>query len=129
MHLDTLDREILKNRLNARAQITRPRCGDFVRFPNGKVERISNRLLSGAQTSPVRAGSFYLCAGGDASFSGGLNPPVPLGSLTHSSDSLPGSFWFFHHDAPGKDRGVWAEVPCRVYDTTAEYQGFLTYCD
>ncbi len=51
MHLDTLDQEILKNRLRARAQITRPCCGDFVRFPNGKVERITvTRVLAEGST-------------------------------------------------------------------------------
>ncbi len=57
---DAIDQAILDKRLGARELIDRPRTGDFVRFPTGEIERFSHDWGDALQTSPIRAGSFYL---------------------------------------------------------------------
>lgn len=124
--LDAIDQAILGERVTARDQIEGPRIGDYVRFQNGEVERFSNDYGTDLQTSPLHAGSFFLHSHGNAGFSGSLNPAIPLKSLTLSGESRSGQFWFFHHNSAGPGRGVSFSIQCRVYDTTAEYRGFLS---
>lgn len=126
IEFDAIDQAHLGKVMVSREQIVRPRMGDFVRFPSGEIERFSHDWQDDLQTSPLWAGSFYLGGHGNASFSGGLNPAIPFDSLTHSEQTMSGEFWFFHHNSPGAGRGVYFQIPCRVYTTTAEYQGFLT---
>lgn len=121
---DERDAELLAKRVHERDAITSPRIGDYIRFPSGELERFSSGWVDGLQTSP--GGSFYLCHNGAASFSGSLNPSTPRDKITLTSETLPGSFWFFHHDLPGAGRGVYFDIPCRVYTTTADYTGFIT---
>jgi len=122
-YLDEIDRAILKKIMVLRQNIQRPRCGDFLRFPTGELERLSHDWGDGYQTSP--SGSFYLSPSGNGSFSGGLNPSTPYDKFELTSEILPGKFWFFHHGFPGAGRGVYFSIPCRVYRTTAPYTGFL----
>jgi hypothetical protein len=123
--LDAKDQEILNNRIEAREQISGPRIGDYVRFPSGELERFSHDWRDSLQTSPPYSGEVYLLASGNGSFSGGLNPSIPVESLTLTEEFLPGKFWFFHHNTPGAGRGVYFSIPCRVYSTTTIYNGFL----
>lgn len=122
---DARDQEILEKRMVARELIAGPRNGDYVRFPSGEIERFSHNWGDALQTSPVRAGSFYLHDHGEGSFSGSLNPAIPASSLSLSDEKMEGGFWFFHHGQAGAGRGVRFKVPCRVYDTKATYGGFV----
>lgn len=126
IEFDARDQAILDEIVIAREQIAGPRIGDYVRFPGGELERFSHDWDGVLQTSPVWAGSYFLFSSGNASFSGGHNPPIPLESLTLTTESEPGRFWFFHHNQTGAGRGVHFSVPCRVYASAAKYQGFLT---
>jgi len=63
---------------------------------------------------------------GEASFSGILNPSISADSLSLTDEKEHGEFWFFHHGSAGAGRGVRFTVPCRVYETTAAYNGFLS---
>jgi len=121
--LDAIDQEIIRKLIITRDQIGKPRIGDYVRFPTGQLERFSHDWGDGLQTSA--GGSFFLCTNGGASFSGGLNPCTPADKLKLTNATLPGSFWIFHHDIAGAGRGVYFKIPCRVFITTAAYDGFL----
>ena len=123
---DGIDKAHLEVCVAARDAILRPRIGDFVRFPTGEVERFSHDWEEDFQTSPLWAGSFYLSACGNASFSGSLHPAIPLSSLTLAEERMEGKFWFFHHNSAGAGRGVSFSIPCRTYTTTAKYKGYLT---
>ena len=123
---DNIDQEILDRRLAAREMIARPRTGDFVRFGHGDIERLSHDWQDAFQTSPIRAGAFYLHDHGEGSFSGSLNPLIPADSLSLTDEKRDGEFWFFHHGHAGAGRGVRFTVPCRVYETSAKYDGFLS---
>lgn len=124
IYLDEIDQEILAKRVACREQINAPRIGDFVLFPTGELERFSHNWGDALQTSP--SGSFYLQGDGEGSLScGGLNPSTPRNELKLTNASLPGSFWFFHHNSAGAGRGVYFKILCRVYSTSAKYDGFL----
>lgn len=122
-HLDPIDQELVALRIKAREKITKPLVGDFVLFPTGELERISHDWDDVMQTAP--SGSIHLYRSGYGSFSGGLNPPIPVESLEQLAVSLPGEFWLFHHDRSGAGRAVYFDIPCRVFKTTAPYQGYL----
>jgi hypothetical protein len=121
--LDAIDQEIIRKLIIARDQNGEPRIGDYVRFSTGELERFSHDWGDGLQTSA--GGSFFLCNNGGASFSGGLNPCTSADKLEQTDAELPGSFWIFHHNVAGAGRGVHFKIPCRVYLTTASYEGFL----
>jgi hypothetical protein len=124
MNFDHIDQQILDAAMDLRKEISGPRIGDFVYFASGQLERLSHDWGEGIQTSP--GGSFFLSKSGHASLScGGLNPCVPRTSLECTSAVLPGEFWFFKHGVPGAGRAVYFEVPCRVFKTSAPYEGFL----
>lgn len=120
---DAIDEAIKTERFAEHEQIEQPRLGDYVLFPTGELERFSCNLGDGIQTSPD--GAFYLSGNGGVSFGGSLNPPTPRDKLDLTDQSLPGSFWFFHHGSVGAGRRVNFQIPCRVYSTTAQYQGYL----
>lgn len=122
-HLDTIDQDLLAAIVALREQLQGPRIGDCVLFASGQLERFSHQWPDGMQTSPK--GSFYLSGSGRGSFSGGLNPATPTGALKLTPVSLHGEFWFFHHGRPGAGRGVYFQIPCRVFRTAAPYTGFL----
>lgn len=121
--LDEIDKAILQDRITARARINGPAVGDYILFPTGELERFSHDWVDGLQTSP--GGSFYLFNTGSASFSGGLNPSTPRDAMQLTDTKLPGEFWFFHHDRAGAGRGVYFTIECRLFKTTANYDGFL----
>lgn len=123
---DATDQKILDQIMPVRDQIRGPRLGDYVHFPTGQLERISNNFGTILQTSPDWAGAYFLHSHGDASFSGGLNPSIPLDSLTLTDEVMLGQFWFFHHGQVGVGRRVNFSISCRIYATSAEYQGYIT---
>lgn len=122
-HLDARDQELLSAIVALRDQLEGPRIGDYVVFGTGELERFSHDWGQDIQTSP--GGSFYLCSSGHSSFSGGLNPETPIQDLELTPVLLPGTFWFFHHGHPGAGRGVYFEIPCKVFKTKARYTGYL----
>lgn len=66
------------------------------------------------QTIGEGAGSYYL-GSGYVSYSGALDPSVPLAELELTDERRSGPVWFFHHDWWESGNGVQAEVMFRVY--------------
>ena len=98
-------------RFNAR---TGPRVGDFAIFPDGHEERFSHDWQElGLQTS--RGGSWYLAIDGFVSFSGGLNPTIPLARIEPADERRAGAFWFFDRAWARAHSAVYVSVECRVY--------------
>jgi hypothetical protein len=122
---DERDAELLKLRIEAREKIDGPRIGDFVIFDNGVIGRFSHDWGDKIQWSSCPNGDhwgFHLFSDGHASFSGSLNPSIMKDQLEcgRSEDDRNGKFWFFHHDFAGAGRGVYCDVPCRVYGFRGE---------
>lgn len=121
---DDKDQAIADRRQAQRDQFDGPRMGDYVLFPTGELERFSHDWGDELQTSP--SGAFHMYEGGDTQMTcGGLHPATPRDQLVLAEQSLPGTFWFFHHGEVGAGRGVYFRMPCRLYRTTAPYKGYL----
>ena len=119
---DAIDEEIKNSRFAERELIEGPRMGDYILFPTGELERFSHDWGESLQTSP--SGSFHLQGSGHLTC-GGLNPATPLCNIKPTMATLPGLFWFFHHGRAGAGRAVHCSIPCRVFSTSATYEGFL----
>lgn len=121
--LDQRDVSIVAERMAALDAKPGPRVGDFVRFSDGTLRRISYRWTDGAgwdggcQTSD--GGSYYL-GNGYVSMSGSLHPAVPTEQLTPTGERRDGSVWIFHHDIRQAHNGVDVSVPFRVYEFDGE---------
>jgi len=125
IEFDEIDQDILGQRTALRDGIEGPRIGDYVRFATGEIERFSHDFGEVLQTSP--RGSFYLSGCGNASLScGSLNPPIPASTIKLTEEKMDGAFWFFHHGSVGPHRRVNCTAPCRVYQTSTPYDGFVT---
>ncbi len=117
---DERDAAILRKREESFNRVDGPRVGDFLRTPDG-VLRFTHDWGDSIQTT-VRAkhpcygdASFYL-SDGYASFSGSLDPAIDKSLLRDTGETMPGSFWFFHHDVAGAGRGVYCTMPCRLFE-------------
>lgn len=113
---------ILRECLQDRQKTVKPLLGDFVLFPSGEIERICSNLDSEVQT--IDKGSFYLSPNGGGSYSGCLNPPIKTSSLALTENMRPGSFWFFSGGTWRAHKGVYFEVPVRIFTTTETYNGY-----
>lgn len=118
--LDEQDTEILLRRFHAFCDKHGPREGDYVRFSDGVMRRISFITplewlpeCDSVQTSD--SGSWYL-GEGYCSFSGSLFLGVKRETLRDSGERKPGRVWFFHHDYRTAHNGVETEIDFRVFN-------------
>lgn len=120
---DAKDNEILDGKVAARRKLAGPLVGDYVRMPNGELERFSHDWGKDIQTS--KGGSFYLHKGGGAEFSGGLNPAIAKSLIKDTGETKPATFWFFHHNNVQAHNGVYfqVDVPVYEYDPHPGYMG------
>lgn len=119
-HLDARDRATIAIRMAHRLGRHAPEIGDYVRFPDGTLERISEPLTDGhAQTS--RDARFQLREHGTCyCTSGSHNRPVALGSLRPTRERLFGDAWIWHHDRRAAGNGVEFRVAFKVFDFPEE---------
>lgn len=113
---DQRDADLLAARQEKWDARTGPRVGDFVIMPDGTLSRCTHdwQPWGGMQTGG-EGGSYYLTNGGDASYSGGLDPAIDIDRFADTGETRDGAFWFFHHDSSGAHNGVQCTMPCRVY--------------
>jgi hypothetical protein len=119
---DAHDQEILLTRQAMYDEIHGVRVGDWVRFADGTLRRVSHIWREDADPVSVQTsdgGSFYL---GDryVSFSGGLHPGIDPATLTPTDEAKSGSCWFFHHDWARAGGAVSVTIPFRVFTTTLD---------
>jgi len=116
--LDERDAAILRERMLMLDSIAGPRVGDYVRFPDGKMLRISY-MWDDAFQSSNDGGGWHL-GRGCMSYSGGLFPSRPTTQLTRTNETKEGLCWFFHHEYAAAHCGVWTTAPFRVYQCSAD---------
>lgn len=123
---DRFNQEMIASIAEERDGVANPRCGDYVRFADGSMRRISHvwkwdsddpALPNKVQTS--WGGSWHMTRGG-ASFSGSLYGGPRLADMRLTTESKPGQFWVFDRDEWGAGRGIYFEAPCRVYECDME---------
>ena len=97
------------------------RIGDYVLEPGGKYTRVTHvwhdeqDQPESAQVGGSKYGSFYL-GNGHASYSGGLDPSLPVKELYLIDRGEMGRVWFFSEDRWGAGRGVDYEMSFRVFE-------------
>jgi hypothetical protein len=131
---DKQDAKLLERRQAKFTRKTTPQVGDFVRFKDGTIRRISyvwdfEDEEARVQTADAMGGSYYL---GDfldhwepsddcyVCYSGGLYPGIPANTLKLTDERKEGWFWFFHHDQAEAHNGVDCTMPCRVWECSLE---------
>ena len=113
---DEKDSAILAERILFWNERVGPRVGDYIRLQDGTLARFTYHWPEGLQTG--YGGSFYIGTG-YASYSGSLNPNIPINRIQVTGDVMDGTFWFFHHDSHCAHNGVDVKVPCRIYKEVA----------
>lgn len=123
---DQFDAGILSERQKARLSKRKIQQGDFIRHHDGRLARVTHVWEDGAQTTRFsetgEGGSFYLGEGGGMSYSGSLEPSLPLTHLRESSDVRKGRAWIFHHNRAEAHNGVDCELYVRVWDYLTDAQ-------
>lgn len=120
------DSEILKARSVAFLARREVKAGDYIRFADGTLRRVShvwtgeNDQPESIQTDCPEFGSSFYLGDGWMSFSGGLHPGVPASTLTRTQELISGKCWFFHNDFAYRDNGVYISIPCPVWDCSLE---------
>lgn len=125
---DERDAQILATRVADRDRRNGPRLGDVVIFANGSRGRFTHNWGDGMQTTVRRdtaggifgEGSFHLSEGGGMSYSGALDPTIPMARLEDTGEVELRQCWFFHHGYMRAHSAVQAVIPCRVYRELAE---------
>lgn len=129
--LDARDAEILAARIAKLDAIEGPRCGDYLRMPDGEMARVAHVYpvdwdeMHGVQPNYTASnwrerygeGSYYL-GSGYVSMSGSLGDWIAATRLTLTDETREGSCWFFHHDHARAHNGVTVTIPFRIYDVT-----------
>jgi hypothetical protein len=122
--MDERDTEILNVRQAAFLARTEPKQGDFVRFADGTLRRIShvwfdeNGKASHIQTS--HGGTFYVGEGYMSYSSGALFSSIEAGKFTRTGEIIAGRAWFFHHDLACAGGGVDVIVNCPVWECSEQ---------
>ena len=109
--------QILERRVNAFNAIKTIMEGDYVRHLSGKMDRVTYVWPDSAQTGGGQS-SFYLGEGGYVSYSGGLDPGIPLAKLVLTEEVKKGMVWFFSRDHHTAHNGVDFMIDFRVYNVT-----------
>jgi len=117
---DEKDDQLLAQRVEHWERFKGPRVGDYIEFADGVTHRFSHDHGKewGIQTSPI-GGSFYMTVGGYMSYSGGLEPCLKHNLIYEIGEQRMGGVWFFHHDHARASNAVKANIPCRVFKTSA----------
>ena len=119
--LDTQDEAYIHNAMIHRSGITGPIVGDYIEFASGQIERVCEEWTGTGRVQTSEGGSFFLCASGNASFSGGCNPSIPISTLKKTNETRLGTFWIFHHGFAGAGCGIDFQMPVTVWKTDAPY--------
>jgi hypothetical protein len=115
---DERDAAILAANIAAWDAIEGPRVGDWCRMPDGEMRRFTHAWDDGLQTTHNRIGglgSFYFGCG-YMSYSGCLDDVVKHERIFPTDEIKPAAGWFFHHNQAGAHKGVYCNMPCRVFE-------------
>jgi len=129
--LDAQDAQILADRTLKLDAIEGPRCGDYLRMPDGELARVAHVYpadwdeMAGVQPNYTASnwrerfgeGSYYL-GNGYVSMSGSLGDWIAASRLTLTEETREGSAWFFHRDEHRASNGVNVTLPFRVYEVS-----------
>jgi len=114
------DFDIIQSRLQAYDQVKGPRVGDFLNISYGKYVRFTHHWGDSIQTGPDSSG--YCLTENSISYSGSLDPSIPI-ELFEPYEYEPikeGQIWAFSNGWAGAGRGVYLNVPFRVFQISQQ---------
>jgi hypothetical protein len=106
---------ILVVRMRAYDAIQGARVGDWVDTPKGQF-RIAHDWGDSVQLSSSAGDhhGVYLSVG-SASYSGGLDSPIPVDRLQPTRETRPGTVWFFSENEVRAHNGIYLQADFRVF--------------
>ncbi len=107
------DREIVRCRMVANHAHQGPQTGDFVRFSDGVLRRISYVWPQHFQTSTD--GFYHLLDSGGVSMGGSHYLEVSLSTLSPTDELLEGKAWIARDESRDTNSSVTFKAPFRVY--------------
>ena len=114
--LDDIDVQIVAMREDWFKQQPGPRVGDFVRFQDAHMERLSQDSGNDFESTELGFWPAWHLGAGHITFTGGLSKHVLLKTeLVDTGETKPGSFWIFQHDHFPNGKAVELTIDCRVY--------------
>lgn len=121
-HLDDIDANMLRARMEAKKRHHGPQVGDWLRYPNDDMRRFTHHWGDGLQVASGTGdyGSFYFDDSGLMSYSGGLDPSIPTKTIKATDQTAPARAWFFHHDHRRGHNGVTVSVEVPVWELMQE---------
>ena len=114
---DYTNEDILAKRMASMNKIKHPRVGDWLILDNGKYTRmthywdIEDPMM---QVGGNEHGQYYLGNYG-CSYSGSLDPGIPLELMQPTDRYKNGDVWFFNQDHHTAHNGTTFSIPFRVY--------------
>lgn len=108
------NKQILKRREALFNERSGPRVGDYLIRLDGSVSRFTHNWDEAGLQDGGGQTSFYL-GEGYCSYSGGLNPTVPLERIEATEERRLGRVWFFNRDHRAAGNGVDFEIEFRVF--------------
>lgn len=97
-----------------------PQIGDWLQFPDGEYRRIAHVWTDGVQPTVSEHDRGFFLAKSGVSYSGGLDPLIPLERLSLDHGRLYADFWFFHHDTWEAANGVWCGFYVPIWNVVPE---------
>lgn len=118
--------DLIAAREFARNEQKQPLVGDFI-IVGGEYLRFTHDWdESGLQTTCKRQGDathhggFHLSKSGRASYSGSLDPIIPLEKFELTEELRKGEFWMFNEDYATAHNGIGFMADCKVYKLKEE---------
>jgi hypothetical protein len=112
--IDAENALILTQRQESLDKHTEIIVGDFV-LMDGKALRVSHVWDDSVQTTDGRYGASFYLGNGYVSFSGGLDPAIPLDKFHLTGDKREGDCWFFSQDHARAHNGVHVKALFKVW--------------
>jgi hypothetical protein len=114
------DKQIYESRKKKYSKIKGIRIGDYVRFPNGYMSRVTHIWEDGHIQAGGSSGGQYYFGDGYISYSGSLSDGFSFNNVivNKSSDYKIGSVWFFHNGFATAGGGVDTYMYFRIFDIT-----------
>jgi hypothetical protein len=110
-----INEAILAERMKAYDAIKGPRVGDWVDTPVGRF-RIAHHWGDSVQLSSYAGdhNGIYLSVG-SASYSGGLDSPIPIGRIMPTEETRTATVWFFSENYVCAHNAVYLKTDFRVF--------------
>lgn len=125
--VDTRNAEILKTRQEYLTNRNEIGVGDFV-LDGEKVLRVAHHWGDSLQLTDGRFGESFYLGNGHVSFSGGLDPAIPIERFVATDEMREGACWFFSENHVRAHNGVHTQAQFHVWRLIPQTQSNAVTC-